>query len=49
MALVNPMGRIQKAQELGIAIASFTVHNLETLQAVAGEQIPSLTRRVWSP
>lgn len=35
MALVNPMGFIQKAQERGVAIASFNVHNLETIQAVA--------------
>ena len=35
MALVNPMGFIRKAQEHGVAIASFNVHNLETIQAVA--------------
>lgn len=34
MALVNPMGFIKKAQEKGVAIASFNVHNLETIQAV---------------
>ncbi len=34
MALVNPMYFIKKAQECGIAIASFNVHNLETIQAV---------------
>lgn len=35
MALVNPMSFIKKAQEKGVAIASFNVHNLETIQAVA--------------
>lgn len=35
MSLVNPMSFIKKAQEKGIAIASFNVHNLETIQAVA--------------
>lgn len=35
MALVNPMHFIRKAQETGVAIASFNVHNLETIQAVA--------------
>ena len=35
MALVNPMGFIKAAQENGVAIASFNVHNLETIQAVA--------------
>ena len=35
MALVNPMGFIHKARERGCAIASFNVHNLETIQAVA--------------
>lgn len=35
MALVNPMHFIRKAQEKGVAIASFNVHNLETIQAVA--------------
>lgn len=34
MALVNPMSFIKKAQEKGVAIASFNVHNLETIQAV---------------
>ncbi len=34
MALVNPMNFIRKAQEKGVAIASFNVHNLETIQAV---------------
>ena len=34
MALVNPMNFIKKAQEKDIAIASFNVHNLETIQAV---------------
>ena len=35
MALVNPMSFIKKASENGVAIASFNVHNLETIQAVA--------------
>lgn len=35
MSLVNPMSFIRKAQEKGVAIASFNVHNLETIQAVA--------------
>lgn len=35
MALVNPIDFISKAQEKGIAIASFNVHNMETIQAVA--------------
>lgn len=35
MALVNPMDFIKKAEENGVAIASFNVHNLETIQAVA--------------
>ena len=35
MSLVNPMGFIRRAQEAGVAIASFNVHNLETVQAVA--------------
>jgi len=34
MALVNPLSIIQKAQERGIAVAAFNVHNLETIQAV---------------
>ena len=34
MALINPMEFIKKAQETGVAIASFNVHNLETIQAV---------------
>ncbi len=34
MALINPMKFIEKAQEKGCAIASFNVHNLETIQAV---------------
>ena len=34
MPLVNPMGFMLKAQEKHIAIASFNVHNLETIQAV---------------
>ena len=34
MALVNPMPFIKKAAEHGVAIASFNVHNLETIQAV---------------
>lgn len=33
--LVNPMGFIQEARQRGVAIASFNVHNLETIQAVA--------------
>ncbi|MBE6550626.1 MAG: class II fructose-1,6-bisphosphate aldolase [Ruminococcaceae bacterium] len=35
MALVNPMGFIEKARENGVAISSFNIHNLETVQAVA--------------
>ena len=35
MALVNPMGFIKKAEVKGVAIASFNIHNLETVQAVA--------------
>lgn len=35
MALINPISFILKAQEKGAAIASFNVHNLETIQAVA--------------
>lgn len=35
MALVNPMSFIKAARENGVAIASFNVHNLETIQAVA--------------
>jgi tagatose bisphosphate family class II aldolase len=34
MSLVNPINYIKKAQEKGIAIAAFNVHNLETIQAV---------------
>lgn len=34
MALVNPISFIKKAQEKGVAIASFNIHNLETIQAV---------------
>lgn len=34
MSLVNPMYFIKKAQENGVAISSFNVHNLETIQAV---------------
>ncbi len=34
MPLVNPLKFIRKAQEMGMAIASFNVHNLETIQAV---------------
>lgn len=34
MALVNPRIFMQKAQEKGVAIAAFNVHNLETIQAV---------------
>jgi tagatose bisphosphate family class II aldolase len=34
MALINPMNFIKKAQENGVAIASFNIHNLETIQAV---------------
>ncbi len=34
MALVNPLSFITKARELGVAIASFNIHNLETVQAV---------------
>ena len=34
MALVNPIKILYKAQEKGIAVASFNVHNLETIQAV---------------
>ncbi len=35
MPLVNPMSFIKKAAAEGVAIASFNVHNLETIQAVA--------------
>ena len=35
MALVNPISFLQKASENGVAIASFNVHNLETIQAIA--------------
>ena len=35
MALVNPMEFIKKAEKKGVAIASFNIHNLETVQAVA--------------
>lgn len=34
MPLVNPLKFIKKAQEKGVAIAAFNVHNLETIQAV---------------
>lgn len=34
MPLVNPLYFIKKADECGVAIASFNVHNLETIQAV---------------
>ncbi|MBE3102280.1 MAG: tagatose-bisphosphate aldolase subunit GatY [Firmicutes bacterium] len=34
MSLVNPMKFMRKAQEKGVAIAAFNVHNLETIQAV---------------
>lgn len=34
MPLMNPLKFIQKAQEKGVAIAAFNVHNLETVQAV---------------
>jgi ketose-bisphosphate aldolase len=34
MSLVNPMKFINTAREKGVAIASFNVHNLETVQAV---------------
>lgn len=34
MPLVNPMKFLLKAEETGCAIASFNVHNLETIQAV---------------
>jgi len=34
MPLVNPLGFIKKAQQKGVAIAAFNVHNLETIQAV---------------
>lgn len=34
MALVNPMGFIRQAQRHHVAIASFNIHNLETVQAV---------------
>lgn len=35
MELTNPIKFIKKAQEKGVAIASFNVHNMETIQAVA--------------
>lgn len=35
MALINPLEFIKKAQQKGVAIAAFNVHNLETVQAVA--------------
>ena len=35
MSLVNPLYFIEAAQKKGCAIASFNVHNLETIQAVA--------------
>lgn len=34
MALINPSNFIKKAQEKGVAIAAFNVHNMETIQAV---------------
>ena len=34
MTLVNPMNFMLKAQERGVAIAAFNVHNMETIQAV---------------
>jgi tagatose bisphosphate family class II aldolase len=34
MALVNPLSLIKKAQINGVAIASFNIHNMETIQAV---------------
>lgn len=34
MPLVNPLSFIKKADQCGAAIASFNVHNLETIQAV---------------
>lgn len=34
MALVNPINFIKLAQEKGVAIPSFNVHNMETIQAV---------------
>ncbi len=35
MALINPINFIEKARENGVAVASFNIHNLETVQAVA--------------
>lgn len=35
MSLVNPLYFIKEAQKRGCAIASFNIHNLETIQAVA--------------
>lgn len=34
MALVNPLNFIKKAQKKGVAVASFNIHNMETIQAV---------------
>ncbi|MBZ4645730.1 MAG: fba [Clostridia bacterium] len=34
MSLINPLSFIRKAQEKGVAIAAFNVHNMETIQAV---------------
>lgn len=34
MPLVNPLSFIKKAQEKRVAIASFNIHNMETIQAV---------------
>jgi len=34
MPLINPLKFIKKAQQKGVAIAAFNVHNLETIQAV---------------
>lgn len=34
MALVNPLKFIEAAQKKGVAIASFNIHNMETIQAV---------------
>lgn len=35
MPIVNPIKMVKTAQEKGVAIAAFNVHNLETVQAVA--------------
>jgi len=34
MALVNPIGMIRAAQQKGVAVAAFNIHNMETMQAV---------------